>query len=157
MLGFKYGERIKIRQAGLFYLKKVLIMLRGEINYNISELNEVFRVLMERTEGDFKKFFENLHDRTDKIYENTISTYWKEEVDRCLLNDCFTKEDIMRIKELGENIGYLDREMQINSIDYILEYIDGEIDRLNLSVDKNVKMYKMLGILSGVFLAIILC
>ncbi len=155
MMGFKYADRIKERYKSLTYFKKVLIMLRAEIDYNESEMNQIFRELHSKTVGEFKYFFGELYEGTKGFYEQAISGYWNDAVDKCLNNISFTAEDITKIKELGENLGYLDKKMQLNNIEYTLDYIDRETKELSLSMDKNMKMWKMFGVLAGIFITII--
>lgn len=155
MMGFKYADKIKERYRSLTYLKKVLIMLRAEIDYNESEISQIFRELHNKTTGEFKFFFRELYETTKGFYEQSISGYWNGAVDKCLINISFTAEDIGKIKELGENLGYLDKKMQLNNIDYTLDYIDRETKELHLSMDKNMKMWKMFGALAGIFITII--
>lgn len=155
MMGFKYADKIKERYKSLTYLKKVLIMLRAEIDYNESEMSQIFRELHSKTVGEFKDFFGRLYENTKEFYEQAISGYWNIAADKYLTNISFTKEDIMKIKELGENLGYLDKKMQLNNIDYTLDYIDRETKELHLSMDKNMRMWKMFGALAGIFITIV--
>ncbi len=157
LMGFKYADKIKQRYKSLMYLKKILIMLRAEIDYNESEINEIFGELQKKTIGSYKEFFTSLFENTKGYYEQSISQYWNEAVDKKLNNIGLRAEDIEKIKELGENLGYLDKKMQLNNIDYTLDYIDREIKELSLTMDKNMKMWKMFGALAGIFIAIIFC
>ncbi len=155
LMGFKAADKIKQRYKSLMYLKKILIMLRAEIDYNQSEINEIFGELQKRTVGAFSKFFGDLYDETKGFYNQTISVYWDKAVDTKLCDIEFQNEDLQKIKELGENIGYLDKKMQLNNIDYTLDYIDRETNDLSLNMDKNMKMWKMFGALAGVFVTIV--
>ena len=47
--------------------------------------------------------------------------------------------------------------MKLNNIDYTIDYIDKETKELGLSMDKNMKMWKMFGALSGIFIMILFC
>lgn len=157
LIGFKRAGQIKERYNSLTYLYKVMIMLRGEIDYNVSEMNEIFRTLHSKTKGSLKKFFFELYESTRMQYEQSINIYWNMSVDRYLCNMNFTAQDIDMIKELGENLGYLDKNMQLKNIDYLLNYIDRELKELGETMDKNMKMYKMFGVLAGIFIIIVLC
>jgi len=155
MMGFKYADRIKDRYKSLMYLKKVLIMLRAEIDYNESQMNEIFRELHKKTVGCFKSFFLSLYENTKGYYEKSISAYWNDAATKHLNDIGFTVEDMDKLFELGENIGYLDKNMQLKNIEYTLDYIDRETNELSLTMDKNMKMWKMFGVLAGIFITII--
>ena len=157
LMGFKYADGIKQRYDSLLYLKKILIMLRAEIDYNESAINEIFKELSQKTKGKWENFFQELYDKTVESYENSINVYWNEAVDKCLIACGYSKCDLDKIKELGENLGYLDKEMQMKNIDYTLDYIDIESNELCADMDKNMKMWRMLGALAGIFIVIIFC
>lgn len=156
LMGFKTADKIRQRYKSLMYLKKILIMLRAEIDYNQSEINEIFGELEKRTIGAFSSFFGALFEETKGFYNQTIGVYWNGAVDTNLIDMGFQNGDIQKIKELGENLGYLDKKMQLNNIDYTLDYIDRETNELGLNMDKNMKMWKMFGALAGVFVTIVL-
>ncbi len=157
LIGFKQAEKIKERYNLIIYLKKVLIMLRGEIDYNESEISEIFMELRLKTRGSFKKFFAMLVESTKGKYDKPISFYWREAVQACLTDLNFTDEDLERITDLGENLGYLDKNMQLKNIDYLMDYVNRTKEELDESMDKNIKMCKMFGILAGIFITIVLC
>ncbi len=157
LIGFKYADSIKERYKHLNYFNKILTMLKGEIDYNESELNEIFIRLQKRTKGNFKVFFGELFENTKGYYEQSIEGYWNDAVNKNLINMSFNAEDINKIKELGENLGYLDKNMQLKNIEYLMVYVDKEINELENSMDKSIKMYRMFGVLAGIFITIIFC
>ena len=57
---------------------------------------------------------------------------------------------------LGENLGYLDKEMQLNTIDLYITQIQGELDDAVDSVKEKVRLYNMLGVMAGIFITIVL-
>jgi stage III sporulation protein AB len=57
---------------------------------------------------------------------------------------------------LGKNLGYLDKEMQLKAITFVLEYIDGAVNKINESIGKQTRMYKTLGVLCGLLIIVIM-
>lgn len=131
-------------------------MLKGEISYNLTEMNLIFKELSDRTKGKYKVFFEELYRNTENVYENTISEYWKKAVQKYLAMGPLKVEDIEQIKALGDNIGYLDKEMQLKNIDYLQNYLQRESEELSNTMGDKMKMCRTFGILSGIFITILL-
>ena len=60
------------------------------------------------------------------------------------------------MKHFGENMGYLDNEMQIHSIDLYIEELEYEISKMTEQMSTNTKVFKCLGIMAGLFVVIML-
>ena len=56
----------------------------------------------------------------------------------------------------GKTLGYLDKNMQINSIRMQVDYIDSQIDKLEGSWEKSRKMYLSIATLGGGLVVILL-
>ena len=56
----------------------------------------------------------------------------------------------------GENLGYLDKEMQLATIDLYLATIETEIEEAVRTVKEKTYLYNSLGVMAGIFLTIIL-
>ncbi len=81
---------------------------------------------------------------------------WKEAVAKGLENTSLSKKDLQNLSGFGENLGYLDKEMQLNTIDLYLSQIEEEIKELSKGVKEKTYMYNTLGILGGIFITIIM-
>ena len=66
------------------------------------------------------------------------------------------KDELLIIKELGENIGITDRETQINNLNYAMDKLSRLMQELKASKTSKCKIYRMMGIVTGMFVAIIL-
>ncbi|MFU0828859.1 MAG: hypothetical protein ACFWTJ_15250 [Lachnoclostridium sp.] len=71
-------------------------------------------------------------------------------------NTSLNKKDLAALGQFGENLGYLDKDMQINTIDLYLEQIEEEIKDLSHNVKQKTYLYNSLGILGGIFITIIM-
>ena len=77
-----------------------------------------------------------------------IEYYWK--------GQNLKQGDIEKLKAAGENMGYLDEEMQIGTIDLYMEQLEREIQRLQKEFTAEKRLCHCLGVLGGIFLAVIL-
>lgn len=79
---------------------------------------------------------------------------WDKAIDETILN--LNKEDKEVLKYLGKLLGKTDTTGQINEIDLTSSFIDKQIEEAEMEMKKNGKMYKTLGIVTGVLIIIIL-
>jgi len=60
------------------------------------------------------------------------------------------------LENFGKTLGFLDKSMQLNSIDLTVSYIDSKSEMLTSQDEKNRKMYGSLGILGGMLIVVVL-
>ena len=61
-----------------------------------------------------------------------------------------------RLKELGENLGYLDKEMQMNYINLYLENLELSITEKGEKVRTDEKLNKIMGCVMGLLVIVLL-
>ena len=156
LFGVSLSKEYETRIENLKQFKKMLMLLKGEINYNNSGIYESIVVVAERTEnviGDFlkevlKKFQENkttLKDAWDYGVENILKT-----------QTSLCEKELLYIKDLGVNLGITDKETQLNNILSCMEVIDLSLDELNENKTEKCKLYRTLGVMASAFLVIVL-
>lgn len=155
-MGLYLSNELKTRIVDLKELKKILLLLRGDIQYANTPLPEAVQALSRRHDGKFKGFLENISQRLLKLRGESFGVIWKEGVEKDLTHTSFSKEDYALLNQLGENLGYLDKNMQIGTLDLYLEQIEETINSLSQSVKDKTYLYNSLGIMGGIFITIIL-
>jgi Stage III sporulation protein AB (spore_III_AB). len=155
-LGVTFANDIKKRVEHMKILKKMVIMLDGEIKYANSPLAEAFSNMAKRIETPFSDFLNKISKELDAFTGVTFKNVWRKHIEQDLKQTKLTEKDKEQLKNLGENMGYLDREMQHNSILLYLEQLEKEIEEAVGELQKKTKVYHSLGIMGGLFLAVIL-
>lgn len=155
-IGFYFSIILKERVEDLKNLKKCIFILRGDIRYSNTPLPEAIGSMAERNQNNFKQFFEKISDELIKLDGKTFSEIWKKSVDEDLKDTCMNKKDKVYLANLGDNLGYLDKEMQINTIDLYIEQLEGELKETIGTVKEKTRLYNLLGVLSGIFITIIM-
>src|SRR5690554_5179998 len=107
-LGFHFSSELKTRIVNLKELKKLLILLRGDIEYANTPLPEAVQALAKKHDGTYKVFLNNISGRLLELKGESFATIWKEGVEKDLLRTSLVKEDYLLLNQLGESIGYLD-------------------------------------------------
>lgn len=154
-IGFFMCENMHLRLEALNELKKILSMLRGEIRYTSTPLYEAFGVIGKRTSGAYSEFFIETSKELAELNGKSLRVIWnslKEKYKQCYLSD----KDWERFMQFGDDLGYLDKEMQLGTIDLYIESIETEITMGYECYNKNSRLYRALGLCAGLFLAIIL-
>lgn len=156
LMGFYYSNELKSRVNNLKELRKLIVLLRGDIRYGNTPLPEAICAIARRHEGSFKVFFVRLSEKLGEHSGNTFAQVWMEAVNSELLNTSLNKKDKSGLIQFGENLGYLDKEMQINTLDLFLTQLEDEINELSKTAKEKSYLYSTLGIMAGIFVSIIL-
>lgn len=155
-MGFYFSNELKSRIHDLKELKKIIILLRGDIQYANTPLPEAVQALSKRHSGGYKKFLHNVGKRLLELNGVSFSVIWNEAAQQYLQNTSLVKEDFELLNQLGESIGYLDKNMQINTLDLYLAQVEEKIGELSQTVKEKSYLYNSLGLMGGIFITIIL-
>lgn len=137
-------------------LRKMIFLLKGEILYAKSPLGEAFERVGKRCQGPLGTFFTEVAGRIEERNGEPFYTIWKNEVDK-LGRDCeLSGKDKQELSAFGEHLGYLDCDMQERTILLYLEQLDLTIDYLREHLREKSRLYTSLGIMGGLFLAIVM-
>lgn len=136
-------------------LKRMVLLLRGEMRYGMYPIGEVCSHVADKMDGNRKKFLLELEDQIKKREEKDFSSIWEKSAGKWFPREYFQKGEWNQILQLGNMLGYLDLEMQMKGFSLILEQMDESIDRLKLQQEKNSRVYHTLGIGLGLMAAIV--
>lgn len=156
LIGFFYSRKEEYRINDLNEMKRAFTILISEIEYASNSLPESMINISNKTENPISKILIDFVENLNKKDGQTIQQLWTEAVIKNKNDTYFIDEDLENIKSFGSTLGYLDRNMQINNINIMIDYINKKTDTLSEISIKNKKMYRSLGILGGMIIAIIL-
>lgn len=156
-IGFKLSNLMRLRLNELSELKKMILMLRGEIKYTGTPLGEAFAVIGRRTKGVYSELFKNTSEELLKLDGKSLSDIWNEqkENEQMIKQGHLSDKDWRWLLQFAESLGYLDKEMQIGTIELYMEQLDEMLSEGARDYSKNSKLCKTLGICAGLFLTII--
>lgn len=156
LFGVSLSREYEARIVYLKQFKKVLMLLKGEIQYNNSGIYESVTMVAERTENIMGTFLKTVMER---FYDNqtTLKNAWDYGVDNILkIQTNLRKKELSYIKDLGTNLGITDKDTQINNILNCMEAIDLSLDELNENKAEKCKLYRTLGVVASAFITIVL-
>lgn len=156
LMGFYCSNELKSRINDLKELRKLIVLLRGDIRFGSTPLPEAISAIARRHEGNFKGFLAKVSERLSERSGDTFSLIWKEAVEMELHTTSLYKKDKYHLIQFGENLGYLDKEMQLNTLDLFLAQLEEEIQESSKTAKEKAYIYNTLGIMAGIFVSIIL-
>ena len=154
--GINKGNQIMRRYQELLYLKKTVLLIHGEIRYNCGTAGEVFFNVSKRVKEPYRTAFESLSNELENHNGKEFSHMWNTYIIDNILCIGLSEQDVDRFKELGENIGYLDIQMQLNYLDFYIEKLNDRINDVKTGLEGNVKLCRTLGVMGGLLAAILI-
>ena len=156
IIGYYYGMQFSHRLNNLIYMEQCIKILETEIVYGAillpEALSNVYNKGNKKVSFIFKEIKEQLlEDKKGDVYSSFIK------VSNKLKNDLhFKKEDVEIFLSLGRVLGSSDRKDQEKNFQLILKQISFLEKDARLEKQKNEKMFKSLGVLTGLVIIIIL-
>ena len=155
-MGFFFSNEIRCRIEDLREFKKLISLLRGDIRYANTPLPEAISSITRRHSGRYDAFFNHVSLKLQALSGLTFSDIWKAAIEKELVNTSLAKKDKLHLAQFGENLGYLDKEMQMNTLDLYISQLEEEITDLSKTVKEKAYLYNSIGIMAGIFITIIM-
>lgn len=155
-MGWLKGIELKKHLLELEKIRQMFLMLRSEIKHIKSPLPEAFRHIGKRMGGIYEKWLLDLSGQMMRKNGVTFMHIWSESIEKYWKNGNLKEVDIEKLQAAGENIGYLDEEMQIGTINLYVEQLEREIEHLQKEFTVKKRLCHCLGVMGGIFLAVIL-
>jgi stage III sporulation protein AB len=155
-MGFYFSCCIRCRIDDLKELKKLIGLLKGDIRYAATPLPEAIGAIARRHNGNYCSFLQYISKKLQELSGQSFSEIWESAVENELIATSLTKRDKLQLVRFGENLGYLDKEMQLNTIELYLSQLEDEISDLSRTAKEKIYLYNSLGIMAGIFITIIM-
>lgn len=147
ILSKKYTNRVK----ELKQIKTGLNIIENKIKFTYEPIPEIFKEIATKFTGNVSDIFKTAY----KNMENTeAGKSWENSVD--LINSNLNKEDKDAIKGLGKLLGKTDVDGQVSQINLINEFLNTQIEQAEADREKGEKLYKKLGVISGLMIIVAL-
>lgn len=155
-IGLFMGMEKTNRVRQLRELKRLMMLLQGDIRYGRTPLPQALLALGENNNTPFRRFFLQVSKRLEEFGGDSFYQVWKYCAEQDLEETSLLKKDKERLVMLGENLGYLDVKMQLNVIELYLNQLEEEILAEAETLGEKVRLSRMLGVLSGIFLVVVM-
>lgn len=155
-LGFRMSYELVYRIEDLQQIKRVMVMLRGEIKYASTPLTEALFSISTKVPSPWREFLQEMTKKMEECGGKTLTAIFQTMMEKHLAKTSLQQKDISQFAEFGANLGYLDKEMQLNSIDLYMEGLDRQIKEAEEKVEKRGRLYRYLGMAVGVLILLII-
>ncbi len=154
-LGHKLAEKYRLRPKQLQELELLLEMAASEINYTASPLPEIMEKLGHRFSKSTGKLFSNVN-RVMVNSEYTPEEAFRKAEDQCKQDLALSEEDWDLLRNLYLNLGKSDIDDQLKHIELCLAHLRNHFKTAQEERKKNERMWRYLGILTGLLLIVLL-
>lgn len=155
LLGIKKGAAIEDAYRQLQYIQRLMYLLQSEIRYARTYLGEIFIHLGDKSIGAYRKWLMSLGKEMEKRTGERFEEMWREGVETYLADINIPKDEKERLIALGSQLGNMDTEMQIRTLDLYQEQLAQSMEELRDGMKAKVRLCR-LGIMSGMFLSVLL-
>lgn len=150
-IGFYKSKKFSNRVKNLKDFKSGLSVFKSKIEFTYEPIKDIFeeisKIIYQNNKNIFKDFCESINDED-------VSITWNKTVENS--NFDLKNEDKEVLRLLGKMLGKTDKTGQISQIDLVDNFLDKQILEAEEEKQKNEKLYKTLGVVCGLVIAIIL-
>lgn len=154
-MGLLLGNEIRRRLEDLKSAKTIALLLRGDIRYAHTALPEALDNVAKRHEGRLGPFLRKVSEELKSFHGISFSEIWKEAMKSELGKTALTNKDKISLAEFGEQLGYLDKDMQINHIDWYITQVEEDMKEISMDAKEKIRLYRSLGVLFGILITIL--
>lgn len=155
-IGFLKAEELKIRVKRLQELKRMMILLQGELRFHRASLSEAFESVAGRMEEPFQSFLNETSERLEQREAGGFEGIWEEMSERLLQTEGFRKEDERFLEVLRNGLGYLDLTMQTETLNLALIQAEEAIGIAKEQQQNRGKLYQTMGVTVGALLTLLI-
>ena len=148
-IGILKSKTYENRVIELNMFQNALIMFKTEIEFTYEPLKSIFSDISKVIYENKENIFLNTINKNKNIYEA-----WSESINDIKNN--LLDEDKEIIRMLGQLLGKTDIKGQVNEILLTQNLIEKQIEKAEYEKNKNMKLYKTMGIVLGLGICILL-
>ena len=137
-------------------LRRMTVMLSAEIRYANAMLDEAFDSIAKRVSPPLSDFLLHVQEKMREGEEANLGVIFEKQLELDLKGTALKESDLVSLRMLGSQLGYLDRTMQKKTLDYYLEQVSDACIQAQREYREKEKMFRCLGFGAGAFLVILL-
>ncbi len=154
--GVLYGIEQQRYLEKLLYIRHIVYMLKGELDYANVPLGEVFGRVSMRVKEPYRKWLHALEKQVERREEDGFFKIWMRSVDYNLGELHLKSEHSIQLKELGTYLGKMDSVSESRNLQLYIDRLELEIEKVREGLASKKRIGNCLGVMSGIFLIVIL-
>lgn len=154
--GWRKAWQEETRLEQLAGWEQAITLLKAEIGFALRPLSEACGAIARRLNGIVGVFWEEAGNELASLDHAEAAHAWEAALTRCRPAMALLPADVEAVADFGRTLGYLDAQAQLAACDLLLDYLARARQEGLERQQKNGKLYKSLGLLSGLLLAVAL-
>ena len=155
-IGFIKAEELSERVKKLQEMKRMMILLQGELRFHKAALAEAFENVSERVAVPFCDFLKETGERLEARESEGFDSIWETTSRKVLQTEGLKKEDKHLLELLKNSFGYLDLTLQTETLNLAILQTEDEIKRAKEQQESKGKLYQTMGITVGALLTLLI-
>lgn len=154
--GVLYGAWLKEYLETLLYLRHVVNLLKGELEYTGAPLQEIFGRTAVRVRQPYRRWLKEMERCIDKRDGTSFRRIWVHAAEKSLAVLHLKRAHLAQLMELGESLGQADKASEARNFTLYLERLEQEIEKERRQMEAKRRIGSCLGVMGGIFLVVIL-
>lgn len=154
--GVLYGKEKQRYLEDMMYLRHVIHMIKNEIEYANVPLGEIFKKVAFCVKEPYRSWLHTMEHQIDIRSRSDFQKIWRYALENCLADLHLKKEHKKQIDEIGSCIGKMNRGTQTDNLEFYIENLNIEIKNMRKEIKEKQRVGNCIGVMSGLFLVIIL-
>lgn len=155
-LGICKSLELSRREKILEQLGKMILLLKNQIRCTGDTIPDALLEVAGKMSGEYREFLLSTSGAVQKRNGNTFGEIFKDCARELLPLSKVSEEERGCFLSIGERLGYLDREMQVAQLSLLEADMDRCLGYLRRTMKEKKKLYQNMGIMGGIFLAILM-
>lgn len=156
LMGYTRSRAESGRIKELKTLRRMASLISGAVHYGAVPLPAALRSVGGKMEPPYREFLWEVSQELDSLPGKPFADIFSKKVDEYLLDTHLHREDRENLKAMGKDLGFLDKQMQMQTLQAYQTDLDQKIEELQEGLPARMKLYQSLGIMGGLFFAILL-
>ena len=154
--GILYGMELQEYLEKLLYIRHIIYMIKGELEYSSAPLSEVFGRISARVREPYRQWLGAMEKQVENREEDAFLKIWMRSVDKYLKELHLKSEHSIQLKELGTYLGQTDGASESRNLQLYLGRLELEIEKVREGMASKKRIGNCLGVMGGIFLVVLL-
>ena len=154
--GLLYSAELKEYLDKLLYIRHVIYLIQGEMEYTNAPLGEVFGKISLRVKEPYSRWMKAMEREVETRSQRGFTKIWNQSIDKYLGELQLKSTHSIQLKELGTFLGQLDKDTFQSTMQMYLNRLELEIEKVREGMASKRRISSWLGVMGGIFLVVIL-
>jgi len=154
-IGYLLAYQVKEQERWLTDIKLSFLLLSGELEYHQLPLPEAFLLTGTKHGGRMKEFFLQMGEELAQKAGGNFQEIWRKQAEKTLKSAPIKKEQKEEFEQMGVYFTGAEQSVRTHAIEFYTGRLETEIEKLRETGKEKAYLYRMLGMLGGIFLLIL--